>query len=157
MSRRQLAALGSATAVATAAVIGAALILGPDGEAGPTRSQYFERVAEICRVYGPRLDRIPPPDASGTGDVVAAIRLALPLVKAQERDVKSLEAPAGLRRRLERWFELQDRRIEMLEKALRAADRLDFLAVGVAYTEFTLAGPETARLGDAMGIPSPPC
>ena len=45
----------------------------------------------------------------------------------------------------------------MLEKALRAADGLDFLSVGVAYTAFTLSGPETGRLGDAIGIPHPPC
>ena len=45
----------------------------------------------------------------------------------------------------------------MLERALRAADGLDFLSVGVAYTEFTLSGPETGRLGDTIGIPHPPC
>lgn len=143
--------------MATAAVVGVALIFGPDGEAEPTRAQYFERVAGICRVYGPRLDRIVPPDASGTGDVVAAIRRALPLITAQEREVKALEAPADLRVQLARWFDLQDRRIEMLERALRAADDLDFLTVGVAYTDFTLSGPETARLGDTIGIPHPPC
>ncbi len=157
VSKRQVVTLGTAAAVATAAVVCAALIFSPDGEAEPTRAQYFERVAKICSVYGPRLDRIPPPDASGTGDVVAAIRLALPLVRAQEREAKSLEAPAALSAQLARWFDLQDRRIEMLERALRAADNLDFLSVGVAYTEFTLSGPEIARLGDAIGIPHPPC
>ncbi len=157
MSRRQLATLGSAAAVAAAAVIIAALIFSPDGEAEPTRAQYFEKVATVCRAYGPRLDRITPPDASGPGDVVAAIRRALPLVRAQELEVKALEAPAGLRAQLARWFDLQDRRIELLEQALRAADRLDFLSVGVAYTEFTLSGSEIARLGDAIGIPHPPC
>ena len=63
------------------------------GRADP--GQYFDRVAAICRVYGPKLDRIPPPDASGTGDVVAAIRVALPLVKGQEREVRALDAPSG--------------------------------------------------------------
>lgn len=144
--------------MATAGVaVALVLVRGPDSGADPTRAQYFARVAAICRVYGPKLDRIPPPDASGTGDVVAAIRLALPLVKAQAQEVRSLEAPQGLRLQLVRWFDLQDRRIEMLERALRAADGLDFLSVGVAYTEFTLSGPETGRLGDTIGIPHPPC
>ncbi len=145
-------------AVATAAIAGAlVLVLSPDSRAEPTRAQYFARVAEICQVYGPKLDRIPPPDASGTGDVVAAIRVALPIVRAQEAEVRSLDAPEELGTRLARWFDLQDRRIELLETALRAAEGLDFLSVGVAYTEFTLSGPEIARLGDAMGIPHPPC
>jgi hypothetical protein len=130
---------------------------GNDSRAGPTRAAYFKEVADVCRVYGPKLDRIRPPDASGAGDVVAAIRLALPLIKAQERDVKALESPAELRAKLARWFELQDRRIVMLEKALRAARRQDYLAVGVAYTDFTLSGPETARLGEEIGVPHPPC
>ena len=145
-------------AVATAAIAGAlVLVLSPDSRAEPTRAQYFARVAEICQVYGPKLDRIPPPDASGTGDVVAAIRVALPIVRAQEAEVRSLDAPEELGTRLARWFDLQDRRIQLLETALRAAEGLDFLSVGVAYTEFTLSGPEIARLGDAMGIPHPPC
>ena len=45
----------------------------------------------------------------------------------------------------------------MLEKALRAAGRQDYLAVGVAYIDFTLSGPKIARLGKALGIPHPPC
>ncbi|MCJ7832481.1 MAG: hypothetical protein MUP92_03425, partial [Actinobacteria bacterium] len=70
--------IGVAVAVATAAIVGAlVLVLSPDSRAESTRAQYFARVAEICQVYGPKLDRIPPPDASGTGDVVAAIRTAI--------------------------------------------------------------------------------
>lgn len=150
--------IGAAAAVPTAVAVGAVfLVFGSNSRAGPTRAEYFERVASICSVYGPKLDRIRPPDASGTGDVVAAIRLALPLIKAQESDVKALEAPGELRTKLARWFELQDERIVMLEKALRAARRQDYLAVGVAYTDFTLSGPETARLGEEIGVPHPPC
>ncbi len=156
--RRRATLIGCVVAVAAVTIAGAiALVASPDSKAEPTRAQYFAQVAAICRVYGPKLDRIVPPDASGTGDVVAAIRLAFPLVKAQAQEVRSLEAPRVLRTQLARWFDLQDRRIEMLERALRAADGLDFLAVGVAYTEFTLSGPESGRLGDAIGIPHPPC
>ena len=150
--------IGAAAAVLAAVAVGAVfLVFSPDSRAGPTRAEYFARVASICRVYGPKLDRIRPPDASGAGDVVAAIRLALPLIQAQERDVKALEAPGELRPKLARWFELQDRRIAMLENALAAARRQDYLAVGVAYTDFTLSGPETARLGEEIGVPHPPC
>ena len=86
-----------------------------------------------------------------------AVTRALPLVKAQQSEVQALEAPHELRTRLARWFDLQDRRLGMLERALRAARRQDFRALSVAYVDFILAGPKTARLGSAIGIPHPPC
>ena len=157
-SRYRHVLFGAACAILTAAVAAVlVLVFSADSRAEPTKAQYLGRVAAICRVYGPQLDRIVPPDASGTGDVVEAIGLALPLVRAQEREVRALEKPGELSTRLARWFDLQDRRVEMLEKALRAAQRQDFLAVGVAYVDFSLSGPEAARLGSALGIPHPPC
>ena len=94
--RRRATLIGCVVAVAAVTIAGAiALVASPDSNAEPTRAQYFAQVAAICRVYGPKLDRIRPPDASGTGDVVAAIRLAFPLVKAQAQEVRSLEAPRG--------------------------------------------------------------
>ena len=47
-----------------------------------------------------------------------SVTRALPLVKAQQRRVKALEAPRELRAELARWFDLQDRRLGMLEKLL---------------------------------------
>ncbi len=156
--RHRHALLGAAFAALAAGVAAALLLVfSADSRAEPTRAQYLAQVAAICRVYGPQLDRIRPPDVSGPGNVVAAIVLALPLVRAQEREVRAVEAPSELSTRLARWFDLQDRRIEMLEKALRAAQRQDFRALSVAYVDFILAGPETARLGSAIGIPHPPC
>jgi hypothetical protein len=133
------------------------LVFSGDSKAAPTKAEYLARVAAICRVYGPQLDMISPPDASGPGDVAAAIALALPLVRAQARAVRALEAPAALNTRLAPWFDLQDRRIGMLEKALAAVQSQDFLTLRVAYVDFALAGPEMARLGGAIGIPQPPC
>jgi hypothetical protein len=150
--------LGAACAVAAAgAAVAVLLVFSADSSAEPTQAQFFARVAAICRVYGPQLDEIRPPDVSGPGDVVEAVSLALPLLKAQERAVRALQAPAQLRTRLARWFDLLDRRIGLLEKALRAGRAQDFRTMGVAYIGFTLAGPETARLGRTIGIPHPPC
>jgi len=157
-SRLRHALLGAACAVLTAGVAAALLLVfSADSRAEPTQAQYFARVAAICRVYGPRLDRIRPPDVAEPANVITAVARALPLVKAQERGVRQLRAPKELRTRLARWFALQDQRIGMLEKALRAARRQDFRALSVAYVDFILAGPETARLGSAIGIPHPPC
>jgi hypothetical protein len=152
-------ALLSATCAVSAVGIAAAVVLvfSSSSRAEPTQAQYLARVAAICRVYGPQLDRIRPPDVAEPANVIAAVTRALPLVTAQEREVKALKAPRQLRPMLARWFDLQDRRIGMLERALRAARREDFRALSVAYVDFILAGPETARLGTAIGIPHPPC
>lgn len=157
-SRRPRALFGAACAALTVGVaLTVALVFSADSRAEPTRAQYLARVAAICRVYGPRLDRIRPPDVAEPANVIAAVSRALPLVKAQEREVRRLRPPGNLRTELARWFELQDRRIGMLERALRAARRQDFRALSIAYVDFILAGPETAQLGSAIGIPHPPC
>lgn len=142
-------AIGSATAVV--------LVATASSRDEPTRAQYLAQVAAICRVYGPRLDRIRPPDVAEPADVIDAVSRALPLVAAQEREVRQLEAPPSLRAALARWFAVQDRRIGMLRTAMRAGRRQDFRALGVAYVDFVLAGPEAARLGRTIGIPHPPC
>ena len=101
-----------------------------DSRAEPTQAQYLARVAAICRVYGPRLDRIRPPDVAEPANVIDAVTRALPLVRAQERRVRGTRAARrSCARRLARWFDLQDRRLGMLETALRAARRQDFRAL----------------------------
>jgi hypothetical protein len=158
LRRRRRALLGAACAtLAAAAAVAVVLVFSAQSRAEPTQAQYLARVAAICRIYGPRLDKIRPPDVAEPANVVDAVRRALPLARAQERAVRALKAPPGLRARLARWFDLQERRLAMLERALRAARRQDFRALSVAYVDFVLAGPEVARHGTAIGIPHPPC
>lgn len=150
--------VGAGCAVATAGVVAAVvLVFSASSRAEPTRAEYLERVAAICRVYGPRLDRIRPPDVAEPANVIDAVVRALPLARAQQRAVSALAPPPELRAQLKRWFRLQERRLGMLERALRAGRRQDFRALSVAYMDFVLAGPEVARLGSAIGIPHPPC
>ena len=156
--RRRHVLFGVSCAAMTATVATVlVLVFSGDSKAAPTKAQYLAQVAAICRTYGPQLDKIRPPDVAEPANVIAAIRLVLPLVKAQEREVRALRAPTELRARLARWFDLHDRRLGMLEEAVRAAGRQDYRAMSVAYVDFILAGPETARLGSAIGIPHPPC
>jgi hypothetical protein len=114
-------------------------------------------VAEICRVYGPKLDRIRPPDVAEPANVIAAINRVLPLVAAQQRRVRQLDQPSALRADLERWFRLQDRRLARLRAAVAAGRRQDFRTMSVAYVDFILAGADTGELGSRIGIPHPPC
>jgi hypothetical protein len=133
------------------------LAFSASSRAEPTRAQFLEQVAAVCRVYGPKLDRIRPPDVAEPANVIDAINRVLPIVKAQQRRVRELEAPPELRADLLRWFRLQDRRIGMLEKAVAAGKRQDFRTMSVAYVDFALAGSDTGKLGSEIGIPHPPC
>ena len=150
--------LGVASAAVTAGVaIAVILVATASSHAEPTRAQYLADVAAICRVYGPRLDRIRPPDVAEPANVIAAVDRVLPLVTAQLRRVRTLEPPRELRRQVDRWLALHERRLGMLRKAQAAGRRQDFRALGVAYVDFALAGSETGRLAREIGIPHPPC
>jgi hypothetical protein len=158
LRRRRHALLAVTCALVVAGALAAVFLFrGADSSAETTQAQYFARIAAICRIYGPRLDKIRPPDVAEPANVIAAVSAALPLITAQERRVRALEPPPELRARIRRWLALEARRRGKLEQALRAARRQDFLALGMAYVDFALAGPETARLGSAIGIPHPPC
>ena len=157
-SRGRRAALGvTSAAVAVLAILAVLLLTTTSSRAEPTRAQYLAQVAAVCRVYGPRLDRIRPPDVAEPANVIEAVDRVLPLVKAQLGRVKALEPPRELRRRIERWLVLHERRLRMLERAQAAGRRQDFRALGVAYVDFALAGSETGRLAREIGIPHPPC
>jgi hypothetical protein len=157
-SRGRRAVLGvTSAAVAVLAILAVLLLTTASSRAEPTRAQYLARVAEVCRVFGPRLDRIRPPDVAEPANVIEAVNRVLPLVKAQLRRVESLEPPRELRPRVERWLVLHERRLRMLERAQAAGRRQDFRALGVAYVDFALAGSETGRLAREIGIPHPPC
>ena len=123
----------------------------------PTRAAYLARIAAVCRLYGPRLDRIRPPDVAEPANVIDAVGRVLPLIRAQLDDVKALEPPDELRARVERWIALQERRLGKLQKAKAAGGRQDFRALSVAYVDFALAGLETGRLARELGVPHPPC
>ena len=61
-NRRWYLGLGAACAALAAAVAALVLVFGTESSrAAPTKAEYFARVAAICRLYGPKLDKIPPP------------------------------------------------------------------------------------------------
>lgn len=156
--RGRRALLGVACAIGAAGfVAGVVLATTAHSSSEPTRAQYLAAVAAVCRVYGPKLDRIRPPDVAEPANVIAAVDRVLPLVKAQLRRVKALEPPGELKRRVDRLLALHGRRLRMLERAQDAGRRQDFRALGVAYVDFALAGRETGRLAREIGIPHPPC
>ena len=147
------AALSAALAVAVVLVFRSGT-----SHAAPTRSQYLARVAAICRFYGPKLDKIPPPyDITIPALITRSVRKVEPILRAEAEAVRRLEPPRELRAQLAQWNELNQRSIAKLGEALRAAKKIDLRGIQVAYVEFIVTGAKAQKLGHAIGFPSPPC
>ena len=159
MHRRWYAILGAACAV-VAAGVAAAVVLVSSGssQAAPTKSEYFSRVAAICRHYGPKLDKIPPPiDVTIPSEITESVRKVEPVLRAEADAIRRLKSPRALRSQLARWNELNQQSIAKLGEALRAAEKVDLRGIQVAYVSFVVTGAKAQHLGHAIGFPSPPC
>lgn len=158
-TRRWYAALGAASATVVVAIVAVfVLVFSGSSQAAPTKEAYFARVAAICRVYGPQLDKVPSPsDIAVPGEIITSVEKALPILRAETRAVRALRPPTELRAQLTRWLELNDRANAKLAEALRAAREPDLGVMGVAYVQFLKTGAAAERLGRAIGFPRPPC
>jgi hypothetical protein len=147
--------------VALAVAVAVAIVLIADSgssKAAPTRAEYLSRVAAICRLYGPKLDKIPPPiDVSIPAEITESVRKVEPILRAEAEAVRRLEPPRELRAQLARWNDLNRRSIAKLGEALRAAAKTDLRGIQVAYVSFIVTGAKAQKLGHAIGFPSPPC
>jgi hypothetical protein len=140
--------------VAGAVAVGIVLAFTGSSQAAPTRAEYFARVAEICRVYGPRLDRISPPhDIAIPGEVAGPVRLALPLIVAETRELRALRPPRELAPQVEHWLALKDRSIATLKRTLREALIPDVRRMGPDWLRFVDQLEAAARAGGKIGFP----
>jgi len=127
-------------------------------QAAPTKSEYFARVAAICRFYGPKLDKIPPPyDVTIPALITRSVKKVEPLLRAEAAAMRRLKPPRELRAKLKRWNELNQQSIAKLGEALRAAKHVDLRGIRVAYVTFVVTGGKAQKLGHQIGFPSPPC
>ena len=159
-NRRSYLWLGVACAVLAAAVaIGAVLAFGSgSSKAAPTKSEYFARVAAICRFYGPKLDKIPPPyDVTIPALITRSVTKVEPLLRAESEAMRRLKPPRELKAKLARWNKLNQESIAKLGEALRAAKAVDLRGIQVAYVTFVVVGAKAQKLGHEIGFPSPPC
>jgi hypothetical protein len=135
----------------------AALALASAGAAGaaPPRAHaaYLAHVSAVCRGFARRLERIPAPSAPGAyGDVIASLRRVVPLLRAQVRAMRAVEAPAALLPRLRRLFALDDHGIGSLQAALAAARRRDAGGVATGLGRFAAGREQVHSLAVALGI-----
>ena len=161
-NRRRYLTYGAACAALSAAIaVGLVLAFGSgESQAAPTKSEYFARVAAICRLYGPRLDKIPPPiDVTIPSEVAESVTKVEPILRAEAKAMGKLEPPRELRDKLERWNDLNRQSIAKLAAVLRAANEkiVDLRGIQVNYVAFVVIGARAQKLGHAIGFPSPPC
>ncbi len=112
LSRRWYLVLGAACALVAAglAAVVIVVVFPGESEAAPTKAQYLARVAAICRVYGPQLDRVAPPtDIAVPGEVASSVEKALPILEAESSAVRSLRSPEELKAQLAGWHALNER------------------------------------------------
>ena len=159
MTRRNLGVGFACAALAVAVAVTIVLVANTgSSKAAPTRAEYLSRVAAICRFYGPKLDKIPPPiDVTIPSEITESVRKVEPILRAEAEAVRRLEPPRELRAQLAQWNELNRRSIAKLGDALRAAKKTDLRGIQVAYVEFVVTGAKAQKLGHAIGFPSPPC
>jgi hypothetical protein len=147
--------VGAACVLAAGGIAaGIALAFSSSSEAAPTRAQYFARVATICRVYGPRLDRISPPrDAAIPGEVDEPIKEVLPLIRAETSEVRAQRPPKELEPKVEHWLALKAHAIATLERTLREALLPDVSLMGPDWLRFLDQADVAAKVGTKIGFP----
>jgi len=160
MGRRSYLVFGAICLLLAAAVAAGVVLAFVSGssEAAPTKAQYFARVAAICRKYGPKLDKVPPPiDVSIPSELWESAEKVLPILRAEADDVRRLVPPRELRDKLARWIKLNDQSIAKLAATLPAAKEKNFQRVQTDYVGFVVTGAKAQRVGKSIGFPSPPC
>ena len=121
--------------------------------AEPSRKAYLTHVSAVCRTYARRLERVPAPsDPTAYGNVVSSLERAVPLLRAQERAMRAIEAPTTLRPTVGRLFAIDRSSIAALRSALAAARRRDAGGVAKGLTRFASIRDRVHSLSLAVGI-----
>jgi hypothetical protein len=155
-SRARLLASLAAVLVAGGIAAGVVLAFGnSSSQAAPTKAQYFRSAAKICAVYGPKLDKITPPqDVTIPGEVVTSLSRAIPIIEAETDAVRALALPRDLAAKIRRWLALKDRTLAALKETLRQAKEPNIAGTATAYIHFEQLARQTSRAGHAVGFPS---
>ena len=140
--------------VAGGITAGIVLAFSGSSSAAPTKAEYFARVAAVCRVYGPQLDKIDPPhDIAIPGEVAGPVSVALPLVAAETRELRALRPPQELAAEVDRWLALKERAITTLKRTLREALIPDVRQMGPDWLRFVAEQTRAAEAGAKIGFP----
>jgi hypothetical protein len=152
--RRRILTVTVLLLVAGVVAGGIILALSGSSRAAPTKAEYFARVAAICRVYGPELDKVAPPgDIATPGEIADPIKLALPLVVAELREVRALRPPTELAAQVRRWLALRRQAVDLMRRTLREALLPDIRRMGPDWLRFMALTEKAAHIGSQIGFP----
>jgi hypothetical protein len=131
-----------------------AVWLGVGGSAAePARKAYLAHVSAVCQSYARRLERVPAPsDPAAYGDVISSLERVLPLLRAQERAMRTIQPPSTLQPTVGRLFAIDRGSIAPLEAALAAARRRDAGGVAKGLVRFSSVRDRVHSLAVAVGI-----
>jgi hypothetical protein len=131
-----------------------AVWLGVGGSAAePARKAYLTHVSAVCQSYARRLERVPAPsDPAAYGDVIASLRRVVPLLRAQERAMRAVQAPSSLELTVGRLFALDRSSIAALDSALAAARRRNAGGVAKGLVRFSSLRDRVHSLAVGVGI-----
>ena len=119
----------------------------------PAERAYTRAASAVCLRYARKLERVPAPaDVSAYGDVIASLRRAIPLLRAQLAAIRAVRAPRSLQPRLRTLFALDAQAIRELESVLAAARRRDAGGVATGLTRYTAVRDRSHSLASAIGI-----
>jgi len=154
MSRRYRLLLAAATLVVVGIFAGGIVhAFGGTKKSAVGRAEYLRQVESICQRYGRKLDRIPPPaDIAIYGEVLEPVRTALPVLRAQQREIRRLEPPRELQQRLARFFALSDRSIAGLELTLRGIRAQSLGTMGRGELQFARARDQAKVIARQIGF-----
>lgn len=142
-----LVVIGAVAATATVVAFGSR------GDNRPSHDAYVTDVNAICREYGERLDRIPPPgDLSSPGAIVESLEQALPILRDQARTIRGLRRPTGDEERVARFFRLTDSSLVALQAALDAALERALYPMATALTRFGERRDEAKAVARELGF-----
>src|SRR4029077_11496162 len=114
---------------------------------------YLTHVSAVCQTYARRLERVPAPgDPAAYGDVIASLRSAVPLLRAQERAMRAVQAPSSLRLTVGRLLALDRSSITALDSALAAARRRNAGGVATGLVRFSSLRDRVHSLSVGLGI-----
>jgi len=119
----------------------------------PAVRAYTATASSVCIRYARQLERVPAPaDVTAYGDVIASLRRAIPLLRAQLAAVQRVQAPRALRPRLRKLFALDAQAIRELESALAAARRREAGGVALGLSRYTTVRDRSHALASSIGI-----
>lgn len=139
--------------VLIAAVTATVVVVVAETGGGATQEEYVTRVNAICLEYGKKLDAIPPPgDLSSPGSVVESLQKAIPVLLAQEDEIRALQHPPELDDDVATLHRLTDESLDYLREALRQALERALYPMATALTSFGETRDEAKVISSRLGF-----